>query len=441
MHTVELHCSMRELLSAIPLAVFGLVTLSSGLHIQTSIPEHAQEPWFRAETQNGPSRAIGKLPALGWNTWNAYRCNISEAKILAAADQFVSLGLKDAGYTYVNIDDCWSNHTRDLKGRLVVDDEKFPNGMTHVVDKIHALGLKAGIYSDAGTMTCAKYPGSLGHEAADASSFSAWGFDYLKYDNCNVPDFLKDAPTPPDGDWFKSNSSKRFQAMGEALVIQPRPIEFSLCIWGEANVWEWGSRVGHSWRILGDSQPTWDYIIHVMRVNVEILDHVDFYSHNDMDMMEIGNGNLTIQEQRTHFAVWAFMKSPILIGTDMDALSEEQIKIITNEQLLAFSQDETFGKPAKPFINAADPAVKSPPEYYAGESSQGMHVFVVNTRDHRVRKLVDLASVPGLTGLRFDVYDMWTNDKLDVVEGREAFEIVIDAHDTAALFVAPRRHS
>ncbi len=125
----------------------------------------------------------------------------------------------------------------------------------------------------------------------------------------------------------------------------------------------------------------------------------------------------------------------------MDALSEEQIKIITNEQLLAFSQDETFGKPAKPFINAADPEVKSPPEYYASKSSKGMHVFVVNTRDHHVRKLVDLASVPGLSGLRFDVFDMWTNDKFDVVEGREAFEIVIDAHDTAALFVAPRRHS
>ncbi|KLO14275.1 glycoside hydrolase [Schizopora paradoxa] len=423
------------MISSIPLAVLGLISLTNGMHIRSS--ELAQEPWA---SQNAPSRAIGKLPALGWNTWNAYRCNINESNVLAAADQFISLGLKDAGYTYVNIDDCWSNHTRDSKGRLVVDNEKFPNGMSHVVDKIHSLGLKAGIYSDAGVMTCAKYPGSLGHEAEDATSFSEWGFDYLKYDNCNVPKYLKDT-IPPDGDWFKSNSSKRFQAMSEQLIIQPRPIEYSLCIWGEAKVWQWGARVGHSWRILGDSRPVWDYIMTATRVNVEILDYVDFYSHNDMDMMEIGNGNLTIQEQRTHFAIWAFMKSPILIGTDMNKLSEEQLKIITNEQLLAFSQDETFGKPAKPFYNIADPAMRSPPEYYAGESSKGMHVFIINTGDERSRKSVDLASVPGLSGLRFEVFDMWTNEKLDVVEGRETFEIELDSHDTAALFVAPRKHA
>lgn len=125
----------------------------------------------------------------------------------------------------------------------------------------------------------------------------------------------------------------------------------------------------------------------------------------------------------------------------MSKLSKEQIKIITNEQLLAFSQDETFGEPAKPFYNVADPRMSSPPEYYAGTSSKGIHVFVVNTNNDRSTKYVDLASVPGLSGLRFDVYDMWTNEKLDVVEGRETFEIALDAHDTAALFVIPRKHA
>lgn len=141
-----------------------------------------------------PSRQTGKLPALGWNTWNAYGCDINEAKVLAAANSFVSLGLKDAGYQYVNIDvsitscisrhalnfkhqDCWAKKSRDVNGKLVPDSTKFPNGLASVASKIHALGLKIGIYSDAGTNTCAGYPGSLGYEATDAATWSSWGID------------------------------------------------------------------------------------------------------------------------------------------------------------------------------------------------------------------------------------------------------------------------
>jgi alpha-galactosidase len=179
------------------------------------------------------------------------------------------------------------------------------------------LGLKFGIYSDAGTETCAGYPGSIGNEDLDAETFSDWGLDYLKYDNCNVPANWTDAPMPQNNDWYNSNSAIRYRQMTAALAKVPRTMQFELCIWGTANVWDWGARVGHSWRIAGDGSATWDYITSVISVNVAHNTAVNFFSHNDMDMIQIGNGDLTIQEQRTNFASWAFLKSPILIGTDV----------------------------------------------------------------------------------------------------------------------------
>ncbi|KAG8923506.1 hypothetical protein FRC02_011097 [Tulasnella sp. 418] len=166
-------------------------------------------------TSAGPPKSVGKLPALGWNSWNAYRGDINETKILAAANQFVSLGLRDVGYEYVNIDDCWSNISgRDSNSRIQPDLNKFPNGIKYVADKVHALNLKLGIYSDAGTKTCAGFPGSLGYEAIDAATWNEWGIDYLKYDNCNVPSEWTDSYNIPSGyDWYNSKSAERYRRM------------------------------------------------------------------------------------------------------------------------------------------------------------------------------------------------------------------------------------
>ncbi|KAK7035482.1 hypothetical protein VNI00_011775 [Paramarasmius palmivorus] len=384
-----------------------------------------------------PSRSVGKLPALGWNTWNAYRCDISEAKVLAAANSFVSLGLKDAGYQYVNIDDCWSLRNRGGNGRIVPDPNKFPNGISGVASQVHALGLKIGIYSDAGTLTCAQYPASLGREALDAQTFSEWGIDYLKYDNCNVPGNWSDSASPPDGDWYNSNSGIRYRQMGIELSKLSSPIEYSLCIWGSANVWDWGARVGHSWRIYGDSNPSWGYLAQIINVQLAHLDAVDFYSHNDMDMMEIGNG-LTTAEERTHFAVWAFLKSPILLGTNLDALSQTQLQIITNPELLAFHQDDTIGTPAKPFTPTDGAPTTSPPEFYSGQSSKGTHVLVVNTGGGAATKTWSLAKVPGLGDGNFKLHDMWTGQDVDgVFSSTDSFSVSVESHDSAAYLITP----
>ncbi|KAJ8468688.1 hypothetical protein ONZ51_g9486 [Trametes cubensis] len=411
-------------------SVVGTTTTSSPTSTATLTGIAASAPTI------GPSKAVGKLPALGWNAWNAYGCNINEDKILAAANQFISLGLADVGYEYINIDDCWSEMQRDPStGRIVPDPSKFPNGISGVADQVHALGLKFGIYSDAGTATCAGFPGSLGNELLDATTFAEWGVDYLKYDNCNVPGNWSDSGTPPGGDWYNSNSAIRYRQMTAALNETGRPFQFNLCIWGAANVWDWGARVGHSWRMSGDSSASWGYITNILTTNVQHLSSIDFYSHNDMDMMEIGNGDLTIQEQRTHFAVWSFLKSPILLGTDLSQLNSTQLSIIKNAELIAFHQDPNVGGPASPFTPTPSASSTSPPEFYAGQSSKGIHVFIVNTGSATASKTFNFANVPGLGTGSFLVHDMWAGT--DVGKFTDSYTISVEAHDTAALFISP----
>ncbi|KJA20043.1 glycoside hydrolase family 27 protein [Hypholoma sublateritium FD-334 SS-4] len=345
-----------------------------------------------------PSTLTGKLPALGWNAWNAYGCNINETKILAAADQFVSLGLKAVGYEYINIDDCWALMARDATtGRIVPDPTKFPNGLESISTQIHNLGLKMGIYSDAGTNTCAGFPGSLGNEAVDAATFNDWGIDYLKYDNCNVPSNWTDVWDPQGNDWYNSNSAIRYRQM----------------------------------------TASWSYITSIISTNVAYLSSVNFFAHNDMDMMEIGNGDLTIQEQRTHFAAWCFLKSPILLGTDMSLLNSTQLAIITNTELLAFHQDATIGIPAIPFTASSSMPSTSPPEYYSGNSTNGVHVFIINTASATATKQFGFANVPGLSiSGTFTVHDMWAGADLPgAYAASSTFTVNVAPHDTVAYLI------
>ncbi|KAL0068749.1 hypothetical protein AAF712_004078 [Marasmius tenuissimus] len=391
-----------------------------------------------AAPTNPPSRQTGQTPALGWNTWNAYRCDINAQKVVAAAQAFVDRGLKAAGYQYINIDDCWSLKSRDSSSkRIVPDPAKFPDGIAGVANTVHSLGLKIGIYSDAGTATCAGYPGSLANENLDAATFSSWGIDYLKYDNCNIPANWTDAPNPPNGDWYESNSGIRFRLMGGALAAQSRPIQYNLCIWGQAKVQTWGNRVGHSWRISGDSSPTWSFILSVLKLNIPYLSVNNFYSHNDMDMMEIGNG-LSLVEERSHFAIWAFLKSPILLGTDLSKLSAAQISIITNPELLAFHQDTTVGPSALPFNATVNAPVTDPPEYYAGKSSKGTHVLIINLQNTTATKTVALSQVPGLGSGTFKLHDMWTGKDLNgTYTAASSFSVQVGSHDNVAYRITP----
>ncbi len=269
------------------------------------------------------TNGLALTPPMGWNDWNSFGCGVSEQLVEQTADIIVSSGMKAAGYQYVNIDDCWMSPSRDSAGRLVPDPVKFPHGIAGVADYVHGKGLKLGIYESAGTATCAGYPGSLGHEQADANSFASWGVDYLKYDNCNnqgVP-------------W-----QQRYDAMRDALVATGRPIVYSLCEWGEDNVWTWGASAGNLWRTTGDINASFGSMLSIFHSNVGLASFAGPGGWNDPDMLEVGNG-MSFTEDRAEFSLWAEMAAPLISGTDLRAASPATLSLYLNPGVIAVDQD------------------------------------------------------------------------------------------------------
>ncbi|EFP88576.1 hypothetical protein PGT21_036540 [Puccinia graminis f. sp. tritici] len=290
-------------------------------------------------------------PPMGWNTWNKYGCNINEDLILSAAKAIKSEGLDKLGYTYVNIDDCWQAPHRGPNNEPIADPEKFPSGIKHLSNQIHALGLKLGIYSDAGTYTCGKRFGSLGYEINDAQAYADWGVDYLKYDNC-YNEGLSGTP---------SISATRYRTMRNALNDTGRPIVYSLCQWGEDQVWNWGATIANSWRISGDIYDNFDRpddrcpcpdssvpcplagfhcsVMNILEKAAGLGQKAGPGGWNDLDMLEVGNGGMSYDEYVTHFSMWALVKSPLILGNDVTKMSPETKSIISNKEVIAINQD------------------------------------------------------------------------------------------------------
>jgi alpha-galactosidase len=279
----------------------------------------------------GPASALSDgqalTPPMGWNDWNAYGCNVSEALVKQTADKLVSAGLAAAGYQYVNIDDCWLQHSRDAAGNLQPDFTKFPDGIAGTAAYVHSKGLKLGIYEDAGTATCAGFPGSLGHEAQDARLFASWGVDYLKYDNCNN-----------NGSTTQAQYIARYSAMRDALAATGRPIVYSLCEWGVNSPWTWGANVGHLWRTTGDIGASFGSMLSIFRVNVGLAAAAGPGHWNDPDMLEVGNG-MSATEDRTEFSLWSIMAAPLLAGNNLVNASATTLSILGNTRVVAVDQD------------------------------------------------------------------------------------------------------
>nr|CTQ96402.1 Alpha-galactosidase precursor (EC 3.2.1.22) [Kibdelosporangium sp. MJ126-NF4] len=264
-------------------------------------------------------------PPMGFNNWNATGCAIDEKLIRDTADLFVTQGLKDVGYQYVNIDDCWAAPDRDASGRLTHHPQRFPSGIKAVADYVHSKGLKLGIYTSAGTQTCARtMPGGLDHEEVDAQTFADWGVDYLKYDNCN------NQGRP---------ALERYTKMRDALKKTGRDIVYSLCEWGENKPWLWGDGVGHLWRTTGDITDTWPKVVEILKKNAPLAPYAKPGAWNDPDMLEVGNGGMTGTEYRSHFSLWAMMAAPLLIGADLRRISPENLDILRNKEIIALDQD------------------------------------------------------------------------------------------------------
>ena len=284
------------------------------------------------------NKPLAPTPPMGWNSWNTFSWNIHADLIKTSADAMVETGLKDAGYEYIVIDDCWSLRERQ-NGRLVPDPEKFPEGMKAVADYVHSKGLKFGMYSCAGTHTCAGYPGSFEHEFQDAEDFAAWGVDYLKYDYCYKPG--------------AADGANLYRRMGMALRNCGRDIVFSACNWGADGVHDWIRQTGaHLFRSTGDIQDSWASIERLSRSQLGKECYGGSYCHNDMDMLVVGmhggsqnewiaevTGGCTVTEYKTHFALWAMMNSPLMIGCDIRSMTPETKEILLNKDVIAINQD------------------------------------------------------------------------------------------------------
>jgi alpha-galactosidase len=281
---------------------------------------------------------LALTPPMGFNNWNATGCAIDEKLIRDTADIFVSSGLREAGYTYVNIDDCWAAPERDpVTKRLSAHPERFPSGIKALADYVHARGLKLGIYTSAGTQTCARtMPGALDHEEIDAQTFADWEVDYLKYDNCN------NQGRP---------ALERYTKMRDALKKTGRPIVFSICEWGQNKPWEWGKDVGHLWRTTGDINDTWPSVVNLLKQNAPLDAYAGPGHWNDPDMLEVGNGGMTDTEYRSHFSLWAMMAAPLLIGSDLRKVGKPTFDILLNKEIIALDQDR-LGVQAKVLSNA-----------------------------------------------------------------------------------------
>ena len=309
----------------LPLAILCLIICSSSLYAQ--------------KFEN-----LALTPPMGWNSWNGFGCNVDEKLIRDTADAIVSSGMKDAGFQYVVIDDCWHGD-RDAQGFIRPDASRFPSGMKALGDYIHGKGLKFGIYSDVGAKTCGGRPGSRGHEYQDAMIYASWGVDYLKYDWCNSEGL---------------SAVGAYTTMRDALHTTGRPIVLSLCEWGENKPWEWAKNIGHLWRTTGDITACWDCeenhgtwsrwgILRIIDKEKPLRNYAGPGHWNDPDMLEVGNG-MSAAEDRAHFSMWAMLAAPLMSGNDVGKMSAETRQILINKDVIAVDQDP-LGVPAFPAVS------------------------------------------------------------------------------------------
>ena len=344
-------------------------------------------------------------PPMGWNSWNTFGENINEKLIFEVADALSESGLRDLGYDYLVIDDCWDLRTRDNQGHLVPDPEKFPNGMKAVADYVHGKGLKFGMYSCAGVMTCAGYPGSYEYEYVDAADFASWGVDYLKYDYCFHSPLLR--------------GEELYRRMGLALKNSGRDILLAACSWGadETHQWIRGTGAG-TWRSTGDIVDTWESVKDLARQQERLHPFGGLGCFNDMDMLvvgmygkgNVGLGGCTDTQYKTHFSLWAFLGSPLMIGCDVRSMNEATREILMNRDLIAINQDPSPCQPVRlqSLVTSEDLLC-----YLRILANGDLAIGYFNFGDQPAYAMLSLEmlGISGTSGKTLELTDLWTKEQ------------------------------
>ncbi|HVT28408.1 MAG TPA: glycoside hydrolase family 27 protein, partial [Lacipirellulaceae bacterium] len=373
---------------------------------------------------------VARTPPMGWNSWNYFFGKVTDKDIRDSADQIVASGMKDAGYVYVNIDDTWEGQ-RDANG-VIHSNSKFPD-MKALADYVHSKGLKIGIYSSPGPKTCAGYPGSYGHEEQDAKTYAAWGIDYVKYDLCSFIGIMrKTHPNDPAAQMRMMIAA--YDKMAKALRSTGRPIVLSLCQYGWDAPWEWAPELGGNlWRTTGDINPHWDRIYTILSQQEGLQKYAGpdgpYGGHwNDPDMLEVGNGKLSLAENRSHFSMWAMLSAPLLAGNDLPDMKPEIRDILTNRAVIAIDQDR-LGKQASRVYSEGEVDV-----WKKQLSGGAVAIAVLNAGSDRYSShpfhlnLVKL----GLHGSQ-QGKDLWTGKPIELTNG---MPIEIASHDILLVRIA-----
>ncbi|ORZ22622.1 rice alpha-galactosidase [Absidia repens] len=335
---------------------------------------------------------------MGWSTWNRYGCHIDEQLIRETSDMLVDHGYRDAGYSYLNLDDCWQSHERTSGGDIVIDSVAFPHGIRSVADYVHSRGLKFGIYSSAGRQTCAGRMASSGYESQDAQTYASMGVDYLKYDNCNYDEGV--------------SARTRYEAMAKAINATERHILLSVCNWGTENTWEWAGEYGHSFRTHDDIYNDWKSIVEILNVHATVVSNSGPGNWADPDILEVGNGKLTVDESRTHFSIWAAMKAPLILGHSLNDIPKELYDIVMNRDVIAVNQDP-LGLPARRITHIANDR-----DIWAGElANQSMVLVIINYLDKSQVFNIDVNTY-GYIGSSIMAHDLWKNNKVELENTR-----------------------
>ncbi|MFI5231023.1 MAG: glycoside hydrolase family 27 protein [Gemmatimonadales bacterium] len=362
---------------------------------------------------------LARTPPMGWNSWNHFGCNVSASLIREVADAMAANGMRDAGYQYLTIDDCWQV-ARDAKGVIVADSTRFPGGIKPLADYVHSKGLKFGIYTDAGRLTCQRRPGSYGYETLDAKTYAQWGVDYVKIDWCNAEGI--DAPA-------------QYAKLRDALLHSGRPIVFSICEWGSNRPWEWAPAVGNLWRTTGDIQDRWNSVLTIVNLSSQYWSVAKPGAWNDPDMLEVGNGGMTRDEYRAHFSLWAMMAAPLMAGNDVRTmldstrLAASTRDILLNRDVIAVDQDSLGVQGMIVQDNPPDLQVWARP---LADGSRAVLLF--NRASVPAAITANWGSV-GIKTKEARVRDLWTHTDSSGVTGR--YTATVPSHGVVMLRVWP----
>ena len=355
---------------------------------------------------------LARTPPMGWNSWNHFGCDVSAQLIKETADALAKSGMRDAGYQYLVIDDCWQV-ARDGAGRLVADSVRFPGGMKPLAEYVHSRGLKFGLYTDAGRQTCQRRPGTYGSEEIDARTFAEWGVDYVKEDWCNSEGL--DGPT-------------QYAKFRDALAKAGRPIVFSICEWGSNRPWEWGPRTGNLWRTTGDIGDRWASMIALLDLNAQYALAAGPGAWNDPDMLEVGNGGMTDDEYRAHFSLWAVMAAPLMAGNDVRSMPAATRDILLNKEVVAVDQDSLGVQGMLVQEPAPDLQVWSKP---LSDGSRAVVLFNRSTLQTVITASWRALGIRGPARVR----DLWTHADLGTFPAR--FMAPVPAHGVVMVRITP----